>query len=177
MSKLWNFILFQVGWFACIIGAANNQVLWPVLGTLVYLAIHIWRSEYPKLELMLILKIVVFGVSADTLIANLGFLNFEDAWPSAYLSPIWLWALWALVASTINGSLSWLRGRLVLGAVLGAIAGPLSYEAGIRLGAGSWGPNGQLGGLVLLAIVWGVAIPLFFYWSRRTLNTSLLQNQ
>jgi hypothetical protein len=177
MSKLWNFILFQIGWFACILGAANNQVLWPVLGTLAYLAIHIWRSEYPKLELMLILKAAVFGVAADTLIANLGFLNFEDAWPSAYLSPLWMWTLWALVASTINGSLSWLRGRAVLGAVLGAIAGPLSYEAGIRMGAGSWGPNGQFGGLVLLAIVWGLAMPLLLYWSRPSPSTSLLQNQ
>jgi hypothetical protein len=79
MSKFWNFILFQVGWFACIIGAANNQVLWPVIGSLLYLAIHIWRSEQPDLELKLILKTVLFGVSADSLIANLGFLHFQDA--------------------------------------------------------------------------------------------------
>ena len=123
------------------------------------------------------MKAVAFGVSADTLTLNLGFLNFEDAWPSAYLSPFWMWTLWALVASTINGSLSWLRGKVVLGAVLGAISGPLSYEAGIRMGAGAWGPNGQIGGLVLLAIVWGVAMPLFFYWHQRHLSQSPPQDQ
>jgi len=177
MSKFWNFILFQVGWFACILGAANNQVLWPVLGSLLYLAIHVLRSEQPNLELKLILKAVLFGVSADTLIANVGFLHFQDAWPSPHLSPFWMWTLWALVASTINGSLSWLRDRPVLGAVLGAIAGPLSYEAGIRMGAGSWGVNGQLGGLVLLAIVWGATIPLLFYWHHRHIGASLEQNK
>jgi len=177
MAKFWNFVLFQAGWFACILGAANEQVLWPVICTLLYLVIHIWRSEHSNLELKLILKAVIFGVSADTLIANLGFLYFKDAWPSAYLSPIWMWTLWALVASTINGSLSWLRGRPWLGAALGAIAGPMSYEAGIRMGAGSWGPNGQLGGLVLLAIVWGVAMPLFFYWHRRHVGSNPIQNQ
>ena len=177
MSKFWNFVLFQVGWFTCILGAANNEVLWPVMGTLLYLAIHIWRSEHPNLELKLILKSVLFGVSADTLIANLGFLHFEDAWPSPYLSPFWMWTLWALVASTINRSLSWLRDRPVLGVVLGAIAGPLSYEAGIRMGAGSWGANGQLGGLVLLGIVWSAAIPLLFYWHRRHIGASLEQNK
>jgi hypothetical protein len=88
-----------------------------------------------------------------------------------------MWTLWALVASTLNSSLSWLRGKPLLGAVLGAIAGPLSYEAGIRLGAGSWGPHGQLGGLVVLAIVWGAAMPLFFYWHRCHLGKSLEQNQ
>ena len=177
MSKFWNFILFQVGWFACIIGAANQQVLWPVIGTLLYLAIHIWRSEHANLELKLIFKAVIFGVSADTLIANMGFLYFNDAWPSAYLSPIWMWTLWALVASTVSGSLSWLRGRPLLGMVLGAIAGPMSYEAGIRMGAGSWGPNGQLGGLVLLAVVWGVAMPLFFHWHSRHVSANLRQNE
>ena len=177
MAKFWNFVFFQAGWFACIIGAANEQVLWPVIGTLFYLGIHIWHSEHSELELKLVFKAVIFGVSADTLIANLGFLYFNDAWPSVYLSPFWMWTLWALVASTVSGSLSWLRGRPLLGAVLGAIAGPMSYEAGIRMGAGSWGPNGQLGGLVLLAVVWGVAMPLFFHWHSRHVSASLIQNQ
>ncbi|QWD94335.1 DUF2878 domain-containing protein [Polynucleobacter sp. MG-Unter2-18] len=177
MAKFWNFVFFQAGWFACIIGAANNQVLWPVIACLLYLAIHIWRSEHSIAELKLILKALIFGVSADSLIANLGYLNFQDAWPSPYLSPFWMWTLWALVASTINGSLSWLRGKPLLGAALGAIAGPLSYEAGIRMGAGSWGVHGQLGGLIYLAIVWGAAIPLFFYWHRRHIGTSLEQDQ
>jgi hypothetical protein len=172
MAKFWNFVLFQIGWFACIIGAANQQVFWPVAGTLLYIAIHIYYSPRPILELKLILKAAMFGVAVDTLAANLGFLSFADAWPSAYLSPVWMWTLWALVASTINGSLSWLRGRPVLGAVLGAIAGPLSYEAGIRMGAGSWGAHGQLGGLILLGIVWGAAIPIFFYWHRRHVGST-----
>jgi hypothetical protein len=147
------------------------------MGTLLYLAIHIWRSEHSEAELKLILKALVFGVSTDSLLANLGFLHFQDAWPSPYLSPFWLWTLWALVASTIGSSLSWLRGKPLLGAVLGAIAGPLSYEAGIRMGAGSWGVHGQIGGLISLAIVWGAAMPLFFYWHRRHIGTNLEQNQ
>ena len=166
MAKFWNFVLFQLGWFACIIGAANHQVFWPVVITLIYLTIHIARSNQPSLEMGLLFKATLYGVSADSLVSLSGFLIFEDAWPSSYLSPVWMWVLWALVASTINGSLSWLRGRPILAAVLGAIAGPMSYEAGIRMGAGAWGPQGQVGGLILLAIVWGAAMPLFLYWDR-----------
>ncbi|BDX22256.1 membrane protein [Polynucleobacter sp. TUM22923] len=177
MAKFWNFVIFQLGWFACIIGAAKQEVLWPALGTLAYIAWHIWRSPQPILELRLIIKAVLFGVSADSLIAYFGFLRFEDAWPSANLSPLWMWALWALVASTINSSLSWLRGRPILGAILGGIAGPMSYEAGIRMGAGAWGIHGQIGGLVLLSLVWAVAIPLFFYWDRIAAGPSLAKNQ
>jgi len=176
MTKFWNFVLFQLGWFACVIGAANHQVLWPTIGTLIYIGLHIWCSSRRVSELKLIFKAILFGVSADTLIANFGFLSFEDAWPSVYLSPFWMWTLWALVASTINSSLVWLRGKPVLGAILGAIAGPMSYEAGIRMGAGDWGPSGQIGGLILLSLAWGIAIPLFFYWDR-PVGLALLKNQ
>ncbi|WP_415065388.1 hypothetical protein [Polynucleobacter necessarius] len=42
----------------------------------------------------LLFKASVYGVSADSLISLSGFLIFEDAWPSRYLSPIWMWTLW-----------------------------------------------------------------------------------
>jgi len=169
-------VFFQAGWFACVIGAANQQVFWPVVATLLYIAIHIWHSPRPISELKLLAKAGLFGAAVDTLIANLGFLSFENSWPSAYLSPVWMWTLWALVASTINSSLAWLRDRPILGAVLGAIAGPMSYEAGVRMGAGAWGANGQIGGLILLGLAWGIAIPLFFHWDRPTVGSDPLKN-
>jgi hypothetical protein len=176
MAKFWNFVLFQLGWFACVWGAANQKVLWAVIGTLAYIVIHIWRSYSPRSEFSLLFKAVIYGVSADTLVMYLGLLDFKDEWPSPYLSPAWMWALWALVASTINGSLSWLRGRPILGAILGAICGPLSYEAGIRMGAGDWGPQGQIMGMLLIGLIWAAAMPLFFYWDRNTLEHGLIKN-
>lgn len=176
MTKFWNFAFFQLGWFACIIGAANGHVFWAVTGTLLYIALHIWHSVHPAAELRLVLKVMIFGVSADTLITNLGFLRFEDAWPSIYLSPFWMWVLWALVATTINSSLSWLRGRPILAAVLGGLAGPISYEAGIRMGAGAWGAGGQVGGLLILSVVWAVAIPLQLHWSHTSVGSELPKN-
>jgi hypothetical protein len=166
MAKFWNFVIFQLGWFACVLGAVHKQVLWAVVVTLAYIAFHAWRSPSPKTEISLLMKAFIFGLVADTLIMHLGIINFGDAWPSPYLSPLWMWILWVLVATTVNGSLSWLRGRPVLAAVLGGICGPLSYEAGIRLGAGEWGPDGQLPGFILLGLIWAIAIPLFLYWDR-----------
>ena len=176
MAKFWNFVFFQLGWFACVLGAANKQVLWAVVGTLVYIAFHVWHADDPKLVLKLLLKVLVFGVVADTLIMYLGYLDFQDDWPTPYLSPLWMWVLWVLVGSTINGSLSWLRGRPALGFVLGAICGPMSYEAGIRMGAGTWGAGGQTTGFILVGLIWGVAIPLFFYWDRTPIEKGLVKN-
>lgn len=122
MAKFWNFVFFQAGWFACVLGAANKQVFWAVLVTLAYIAFTIWRDHAPKLVLKLLGKVLVYGIVADTIIMHLGYLNFQDDWPSPYLSPLWMWVLWVLVGGTINGSLSWLRGRPVLGFILGLSA-------------------------------------------------------
>ena len=176
MAKFWNFVLFQVGWFACILGAAHQQVLWAVIGSLTYIVFHIWRSQTPKLEFSLLLKVLSFGILTDSLLMYFGFLDFKGAWPSPYISPAWMWALWLLVATTLNSSLSWLKGKPVLGAVLGAISGPLSYEAGIRLGAANWGSGSQILGLGLISVIWAVAMPLFSYWDRTPIKPSLVKN-
>jgi hypothetical protein len=173
MAKLLNFLIFQIGWFACVLGAAHHQDLWAVLATIVYLIIFITRCADPIFELKLITKVLIYGVSTDSLISYLGFMQLGDTWPTPYLSPIWMWALWALFASMLNSSLAWLRNRPILGAVLGGVFGPISYEAGIRLGAGTWGPDSQINGLIAIAIVWAVAMPLFFYWTKKPIKRGL----
>ena len=176
MAKFWNFVFFQLGWFACILGAANQQVMLAVLLTLAYIAFHIWYLDEPGQSLHLLSKALVYGIVADSVLVQLGYLNFQDSWPTSHLSPVWMWVLWVLVATTINGSLSWLRGRPILGAILGSICGPMSYEAGIRMGAGSWGSGNQTIGLILVGVVWAIAIPLFFYWDRTPIEHGLVGN-
>ena len=176
MSKFWNLVFFQLGWFACVLGAANHQVFWPVIGSLAYIVFHVWRLNQPRESIHFLSRVLIYGVLTDSLIAYFGFLDFQDSWPVSFLSPIWMWTLWLLVGTTINGSLSWLRGRPILGAVLGGLCGPLSYEAGIRMGAGSWGSGGQVMGLMLLGVVWAIAVPLFFYWDRTPLEQGLVKN-
>lgn len=173
MAKLFNFLLFQAGWFACVLGATYHHDLWAVLAVFLYLGIFIARSTAPIFEFQLLLKVLIYGVSTDSLISYLGLMQLGDAWPAPYLSPLWMWALWALFASMLNSSLSWLRDRPVLGAALGGIFGPLSYEAGIRMGAGSWGPGSQISGLIAIGIVWAIAMPLFFYWAKKPVERGL----
>jgi len=176
MAKFWNFFFFQVGWFACVLGATHQQVFWAVSGTLAYIAFQIWRSPEPRREISLLAKVLIYGIVTDTLIMYLGLVDFGNSWPSPYLSPLWMWALWLLVGSTLNQSLSWLRGRPILGAFLGGICGPMSYEAGIRMGAGAWGAGGQFMGFILVGLVWAIALPLFYYWDRTPIERVLVKN-
>ena len=49
--------------------------------------------------------------------------------------------MWAMFGTTLRGSLSWLAGRYGLAALLGAVAGTLSYLGGAKLGAVTMHPN------------------------------------
>jgi hypothetical protein len=72
------------------------------------------------------------------------------------LSPVWMVMLWMNQATTLDGCLAWLRGRYVLGAIFGAIGGPLAYLGGAKLGAAVI-PSSI--GLMYLAITWAAAFP------------------
>jgi hypothetical protein len=165
VRKLVNFVLFQLGWFACILGAAHGYVSWAVLFCLAVAAFHLWQSSEPMQEGMLLLKILALGIFADTLLLQTGSLVFESKGLVPSLSPIWMWSLWVILGCTLNESMSWLRGRYVLAAVLGAITGPLSYLAGVKLGAATWGNETQA--LVLLGLIWATAMPLLFWWAAK----------
>ena len=165
MKQLWNFLFFQLGWFLCIFGAANHHIVWPVLIVIAYIILYISCSEIPSKEITLIFKVIIYGVSADTLLIQSEILRFEESWPLPGISPIWMWGLWAILATTLNSSMSWMKERYALAGVMGAVCGPLSYIAGISLGGGEW--LSQKVGIVVLAAIWGVAMPTFMYWAKK----------
>ena len=64
--------------------------------------------------------------------------------------------LWMIFAITLNHSLVWLKNRISLSVIFGAIGGPLAYLAGEKLGAIII--TQQLS-LVLLSIGWALITP------------------
>ena len=90
---------------------------------------------------------LAIGLVWDSALASLGWIRFTSGTLVEGAAPPWILGLWALFATTLNRSLAWLHGRYALAAVLGAIAGPLSYWAGARLGALELGAAGRGGGL------------------------------
>jgi heme O synthase-like polyprenyltransferase len=72
--------------------------------------------------------------------------------------------LWAALAITLNHSMSWIKRSYWLAAILGSITGPLSYLAGVKLGAGTM-PNQSIS-LIALGLIWAMAMPLMVKWSK-----------
>jgi hypothetical protein len=73
--------------------------------------------------------------------------------------------MWLMFATTINVSLRWLKHRLALAALLGAVAGPAAYFAGYRLG-GVQIPEMALA-MGALGCGWALLMPLLMAISAR----------
>ena len=69
------------------------------------------------------------------------------------------------VAIALNVTLRWLRYRLWLSSLLGALAGPLAFISGVRLGAAQFVDARPA--LIALALGWGVALPALVWLSVR----------
>ncbi len=158
--KVINFVAFQLGWLACVLGAgAGRPWLGPIVAILVvglHLALH--RAHWYR-ELLLIACAAVLGYVLDSALVVGGVLVFPDRAVLGGPSALWMVALWCQFATTLNVSMSWLRGRYVLGALLGAVAGPIAYLAGARLGAVEVG-RPMLIALPAIAAVWAAAMPV-----------------
>lgn len=160
-----NAINFQIGWFACALGAAAG---WPWAGVAVVLAIVAWHLTHviePRRELTLILAAAGIGAVWDSLLAALGWIQYPNGMLVDGTAPVWMIALWMLFATTLNVSLAWLKRRLWLGALFGAVGGPLAYLGGARLGALML--VHETSALVALAIGWGVLAPVLLLLARR----------
>lgn len=130
-----NVVAFQIGWFACVLGAAHG---WPWAGVAVaaaVVALHAARATRPAAELKLVASAVLVGLLWDSSLALLGWMGFAAGTLVEGFAPPWILALWALFATTLNVSLDWLKGRPLVAVLFGAIGGPLAYWGGSRLGA------------------------------------------
>jgi hypothetical protein len=129
-----NFVAFQIGWFACVLGAANGVPQLGPAAVLVILTLHLHRSVRPAREARLLLLAALIGMVWESVLTLLGLLAYPSGQFAPGLAPYWIVAMWPLFATTLNVSMRWLHGRLVLATVLGGMAGPLTYYAGSRLG-------------------------------------------
>jgi len=156
-SKIINFIFFQLIWFVCIIGAATNETHAAVAFSLLIILFHLYLTKDKKNELKILLLASILGFLFDGfLLKNELVLYANHGW-SYSITPLWIIVLWMGFAITLNSSLSWLKKKIKLSVLLGAIGGPLAYLAGEKLNAVTiLSPNA----IIVIAIGWGIITPL-----------------
>jgi hypothetical protein len=165
MSVFANFLIFQAGWFATVLGAANGAPWLGPIAVLVAVVLHLRAARDVGSELRLLGSAVALGLVADSLLLATGWIAYPNGSWVPGLAPYWIVTLWALFATTLNVSMRWMAGRYLLAALFGAIGGPLSYLAGARLGAMTFVDTGSA--VTALAIGWGLAMPLLMWLAAR----------
>lgn len=148
-----DYIVFQCGWVACV-AFGNSGAL---LALLVFVPLQaLWPARRGAREWVLVLGFAGAGLAMDLAWQAGGLLAFTGQ--VAFGVPLWLVVLWLLFAGTLFHSLAFLTRRLWLAAVLGATAGPLSYLAGMRLGAATSEHEAWIIGLAM-APAWALLLP------------------
>jgi hypothetical protein len=160
MRKIVNFIFFQAAWFAAVLGAANNMPWLGVVAVPLALALHLALSPDWRPELLIAVIAAATGFAFDSVLVGAGaFSPVPYVFPAAF-SSLWMVMLWVNLATTLNVSMGWLRGRYALAAVFGGIGGPMAYYSGAKLGAMTRLPDP--GGLLDIGIAWAIALPLLY---------------
>ena len=165
MALLVNFIGFQVGWFACVLGAANDKEFLGIIIALGIVIYHLVAQGDSRKELKLVLAATFIGLLWETWVLNLNILRYPSHPEALFWAPTWLIMMWALFATTINLSMGWLKGRWVLAVFMGAIFGPLAFVAGEKLGAVVFLDSTL--SMITLAIGWGLLMPLLLWIAER----------
>jgi hypothetical protein len=166
-----NIIGFQIGWFACVLGGAN-QMAW--IGAFIGMAIilrHIKTSFDRESEIKLISFAMVFGFFFDLIPLSLSWIEFADVsyWPNQ-LPPPWMTVLWGLFATTLNISLRWLKNQYLLSTFIGGISGPIAYWSGSKLGALSL--TNFDAAILFLAVGWAIAVPFLVKFNAKNQSSS-----
>lgn len=159
-TNLVNYVLYQAGWFACVLGAAWGYPLTGFLIAALLIAAHLWLAVERIVELRLMLLTLIVGLAVEVVQQATATYRFVPGTLVAGLPPPWLLALWAQLATTFRFSLRRVFTRPWLSLAFGAFGGPLAFLAGERLGAITLLAPVSLG-LLRLGLAWAVATGLF----------------
>jgi hypothetical protein len=163
VASLASFVAFQAFWLVAVGGAARGLPWAGLLALPVLLAVHarLVPADERGRELAFVVAVGVLGAALDSALKALAVTRYpssEGGWALPVVPPF-IAALWAGFATLPRFSLGWLRGRPVLTALLVALGGPLSYLAGVRMGAVEAG-EGPAPAWLALAVEYALVTPL-----------------
>ncbi|HEX2584014.1 MAG TPA: DUF2878 domain-containing protein [Steroidobacteraceae bacterium] len=159
-----NFVVFQIAWFTCIGSVARNLSSLGLAVIAIAVGIHLISVRNRANALSLAAANLLIGIIIESILAMTHATQFDHSALAIGSAPLWMIAMWALFSTTLNVSMRWLRGRYVLATVLGAVAGPLSYLAGSKMGALSLPLDYSL---LIIGTCWAAAMPLLLLSAKK----------
>lgn len=156
--------MFQLAWFACVIGASKDMPWLGVIVTALVLSWHFYQAKNVKPELLLMLCALAIGATYDQCLLSFGYISyFNNGWSNAIV-PVWILALWLAFTSTLNVSLRWMHNKHLIAVIFGALGGPIAYLGAEKLGAVILSGATSY---VALSVGWAIITPLLLLISSR----------
>ena len=165
-TQLVNYALYQIGWFACVLGGASHRPWTGCLIALVLVGVHLALSVERSLDVRLVVLAAAIGAVVEMIQIAAGTYRFTSGTVIHALPPPWLLTMWAQFATTFRSSLRPIITRPARAALFGAAGGPLAFLAGERLGAVTLLPP-LTHGLLRLSVSWAIALIIFSVVVRR----------
>ena len=163
-SIITNILLFQLGWFACVLGGAHGYTL---LGSLVAVGIilfHCYRATDKSSEIRLLVLAFSIGFIFESIVTWQGLARYNHGQFYDVIAPHWMIFMWPLFATTLNLSMRWLKNLApILTGLFGAVFAPLAYYAGYKLGAVEY--DDIVLSLGIIAVAWAVLLPALVMFS------------
>lgn len=151
MRNLCNALLFNASWLAIVSLHSGWSAL---LVVVVHLLLH-WRLFLPlRSEWAFIALVTAGGFFVDQLLFLIGLLSL----PGSAVAPLWLSALWPVLASTLRHGFAALSRWPLLAVLTGGIGGLGSYRLGAYLSPVELGPLAHSD--IILGLIWAVLLPL-----------------
>ena len=165
--RFWaNLVGYQLVWFGVVIFAARG-LPWLSVALASGFVLAQWTvSRQQASDARLLLCAVACGVVLDGLLAGTGLLRYASPAPGLP-APIWILALWAAFALTLNHSMTFLRGRPLVAAMFGAVGGPLAYLGAARGFDAVLFPSPAWPALFALAVGWAFAMSVLAVLAQR----------
>ena len=104
-AHLVNYALYQIGWFACVLGAASHRPWTGCLIALTLVGVHLTRSLERSIEVRLMALATAVGAIVEMVQIATGMYPFTSGTVIDALPPTWLLTMWAQFATTFRHSL------------------------------------------------------------------------
>ena len=164
VSPWLDFVGSQAAWWSCVLLVRADRDAAALAGPVLYIAAHAAVRARLRTRLVALAGLAALaGWAGDTVLVRAGLLSFPSATMAPWSQP-WMAALWAAFAVSLTASMIWLvRRPIVIAGAFGAVAGPLAYAVGERLGVlalARWSAPA-------VAAEWAAATPLLVLCARR----------
>lgn len=144
-KKLANFTLFVAGWWTALL--YGNALALIALFIVLMLHFVMWRDMR---DIFVILGFIFCGFAVEW-----AFMAGDVQDYRSNLPPAWVICIWAMLATTMRYSLSWLINKPLWAALVGLLVAPVFYFNSVQFGPAGWGrPVWEC--LLAIALVWSL---------------------